>query len=86
MITGLMYLFYYTILFIASPLLLLPDVTLSSNVTSAITSAGNYLSIVNSVVPVSSLVAIILLMVSIDTGIFTYKIVKWLYTKIPGIK
>ena len=83
--TAILTLLYYAVSALLSPLLLLPDVELSQSVISAITSAGSYVSILDIIIPVGTLVTILGLMVAVEVAVFTYKLIKWAYSKIPGI-
>lgn len=88
MITDLILAFIYYFLYgILGPFLLLPDVALPESFTSAISTATHYLGIVNSILPLTTvaLSAGIGIFLAIEIGINTFKIVKWVYTKIPGI-
>jgi len=85
---------YYIILIIlsvvhaiTSPLVLLPDVALDSNITSSISSIGNTLWVVSNLIPLTlaTLFACLLIILGIETHIFSYKTIKWLYNKIPGV-
>lgn len=76
---------YYVIYYILTPIRLLSDVTLDSNISSAITSASNYIKNVDAIVPISTVVAIIGVYLSIELAIFVYKLIMWLIKKIPTI-
>jgi len=67
------------------PLRLLPDVDLSGSIGSAISTAGGYLSGLNDIIPISTLIAVIGLILAVEGAIFVYKGVNWLIRKIPGI-
>lgn len=83
--TGILYLIFAFIALVLSPLLLFPDVAVNATVATSITTAGNYLSALNVVLPISSLIIFFLLFLAVETGIFTYKLIKWVYIKIPGV-
>lgn len=76
---------YYIIKVLLSPLLFLPDVSLSTSFTSAITTASGYVSALNVFVPATTLITIISLVVLIEGYIFSAKIISWLLKKIPFI-
>jgi hypothetical protein len=67
------------------PITLLPDVSLPATLVVSISAAGNYMSILNLVLPISTLFTIFTTYIGIELGIFTYKLIKWIYNKIPGI-
>ena len=86
MITSwILYLLYKFIYFITLPLALLPDVSLPSNLTSAIAQASSGLAIIDVAVPVATITAILALVLIIESGFFLYKTIRWIYSKIPGI-
>ena len=45
----------------------------------------NYLALFDIFLPISTLITVFVIVVSIEGGYFTYKAVKWVYNKIPGI-
>lgn len=83
--TGILYLIFAFIALVLAPLLLFPDVAVNATVATSITTAGNYLSALNVVLPISTLIIFFLLFLAVETGIFTYKLIKWVYIKIPGV-
>jgi len=83
--TAILFALYGAITLILSPLLLLPDVSISSGVATAISNASSYVSILNTVLPVQTIVTFFLVFLAVELGIFTYKLIKWVYNKIPGI-
>lgn len=86
MITSvLLYMLYGTVWVLLSPLRLLDDATLPAGLTSALTSVSTYLSSINQFVPVDSFLTISGILLTIEAGIFSYKLVMWLVKKIPLI-
>lgn len=75
------------VMFIASPLLLLPDVSIPAAIASGIASAGIMLAIFYQIVPftLTALGVIIGVMFVFEASVWTYKLIKWVYQKIPGI-
>jgi hypothetical protein len=73
---------YFTI---TAPLRLLPDVSLSSNISSAISYANSAIVSMGFIVPVSTLVAIFVAFLVVETAIWSYKLIMWSIKKIPGI-
>jgi multimeric flavodoxin WrbA len=67
------------------PIRLLPDVDLTGNIGSAITTAGSYLSGLNDIIPIGTILAAIGLILVVEGAIFVYKGVNWLIRKIPGV-
>jgi len=83
--TGILTILYYAIYLIAAPLLLFPDAALPANMAASMGTASSSLHILDIVIPVGTLLAIILLFITIEGSIFTYKMVRWVYQKIPGV-
>ena len=59
--------------------------SLSVNLTSTLTTAGNYLALFDIFLPVGMLLTTFGIIISIEAGYFSYKVVKWIYNKIPGV-
>jgi hypothetical protein len=86
MITSAILNFIYLILLvITSPLRLIPDVSLPSELSSAITTANTYFQPVNILFPINSLFTIFFVVLIIEGGIFIYKGIMWALKKIPGL-
>ena len=64
---------------------LLPDVSLSDSVSSAVGTASGYLAGLNGIIPVGTLLIILGLFLTIEGIILTIKIVNWFIRKIPTI-
>jgi len=76
---------YGVVWLVSSPLRLLPNATLPSNLASAITTASTYLAAINFVFPVATFITIFGLILGIETFIILYKIINWVIRKIPTI-
>jgi hypothetical protein len=83
--SGLLLIIYYFITALEYPITALPNVSLPANITSAITSANQYLASFNFIFPVSTFFAIFGLVLGIELAIIIYKIVMWVIKKIPTI-
>ena len=72
---------------VITPILLLPDVSLPGNVSSAIATAGGYIGLIAEVAPATivSIMAIFALVLIIENTHFGYKLIRWVYQKIPGV-
>ena len=70
---------------VSSPLLLLDNVTTNSSIVSAITQAGGYIQPLSIVVPLDTLRNIIIIFTLFETWYGIYKIIRWVYRKIPGV-
>lgn len=86
MITSIiLYMIYGTAWIVLSPMRLLDDATLPAGLTTALASVSDYLSSVNTFVPVDSFLTIAGILLTIESAIFTYKLIMWLIKKIPLI-
>jgi len=77
--------FHALIYLLLSPLRLLPDVSLESEFSQAIRSAGEYISGLDAIIPVNAFISALGVLLLVEGGIFTYKGINWLIRKIPGI-
>lgn len=85
MITGTILNFIHIIFHgLMYPLLQLGNVSLSPNVTSAITSVRGYLGAVEQLLPIGTLISVFLIVLTTETFIFTYKVVMRIYRMIRG--
>jgi hypothetical protein len=86
--------FYYILIiligllnWIALPISSLPDVSLPANLAAAITASSTMLSVFYQIVPftLTALAGILGALIVFELAIWSYKLVKWVYSKIPGI-
>jgi len=84
-IDAILYAIYLFIGLITSPLQLLSDVSVNSNIAIAINTANGYLQGLKPILPIDTLVAIILIYLGIEVLVFSYKMIMWGLRKIPGI-
>jgi hypothetical protein len=88
MITSLiLYAIYGAIWVLTSPIRLLPDASLSSSISSAITTISGYIAAMYSVLPTTTvtLISLITIVITLETAVLTYKGIMWIIRKIPGI-
>lgn len=72
--------------FILSPILTADAITLDTGIGSALAAIGGYIAVLDVVVPVATLVGVFVgVHVVVEGYIFAYKLVRWVYQKIPGI-
>jgi hypothetical protein len=64
---------------------LFPDVSLSDSVASSVATASSYISGLNVVLPVGTLVSIVGLVLAIEGVMLLIKIINWFIRKIPTI-
>ena len=62
-----------------------PDVSLSDSVASSIATASTYISGLNIVLPVGTLISIVGLVLAIESVMLLIKIINWFIRKIPTI-
>ena len=72
-------------LVVSSPLLLLPVAVLSVDTTEALSNISGYISYLNVIIPVGELLTLLTLAMVAEAAYFTYKGIRWIYQKIPGI-
>jgi len=64
---------------------LFPDVSLSDSVASSVATASTYISGLNMVLPVATIISIIGLVLAIEGVMLLIKIINWFIRKIPTI-
>ena len=77
--------FHALIYIMLYPVRLLPDVDLTGSIGSAISTAGGYMSGLNDIVPIGTIISAVGLVLAVEGAIFVYKGVNWLIRKIPGV-
>ena len=86
MITNfLIFILHSVIEILLSPLSLLPDATIPPDLLTAISNASGYLTVFNSFVPVTTLLAVVSAVLVVEGFIIGYKVIMWLIKKIPTI-
>ena len=72
---------------IVIPIALLPDVSLPASIATAISTLGTYVGMIWSSAPLTfvALLTATAVIIGVESHIFSYKTIKWLYNKIPGI-
>ncbi len=75
------------VLGLVSPLSLLPDAVLDPSVAAGISNIAGFVGLVWKFFPItlSALVASIVIIVIAENWVLTYKIIRWVYHKIPGV-
>lgn len=74
---------YYLVYAITIPIRYFDDVTVSTTVSEAITTATHYLATWNSFLPMTAIMTVVALVLSIETIIAAYKVIMWLIRRIP---
>jgi hypothetical protein len=86
MITDVLVLFiYYFILLIVSVISLAGDVTISGSISAAIAAVKPYYMSLDMIFPMVTLLAIFAIQIVFEGAYIGYRLLKWAYTKIPGI-
>ena len=69
------------------PFTLLPDATLPSQVSTSITSIAGFMGLVWKFFPLTftALVGAVVIIVATENWVAIYKVVRWVYQKIPGV-
>jgi hypothetical protein len=69
------------------PITFLPGVAFPGEMTTSISLFGGTIHIFGLILPttVPTIFSIFTIFIGIEAGIFGYKIIKWIYSKIPGI-
>jgi len=84
MIVSIILFFVYSFVWlVSSPLRLLPDVSLPTSATAALTTAGGYLRAAAYVLPVDTILAIFYSVLGVEALILSYKGIMWLIRRIP---
>jgi len=80
-------LIFYFIYGLLSPFLLLPDVSLPTSFTSSVATASSTLGVFSVAFPntLVALIGVVGVYLIVEGSIATFKVVKWVYTKIPGV-
>jgi len=73
--------FIYILKFLTTPLLLLPDATLPSGIDDAINNLGGFLSIVNGFVPLTTLLAILGLVLAFEGSYLIFRVIKFILSR-----
>jgi len=68
---------------ITLPLRALSDVVLPANIANSLSTAGAYIQAVDIILPINTLSTILLLFISIEATIFSYKVIMWIIRRIP---
>lgn len=77
----------YLVAIFVSPLLLFPDVSLDPATIATITTFGHYFGMIWNAIPLTltALFGAVVVIIGVETKIFSYKSIRWIYSKIPGV-
>lgn len=82
-VNALLYLIFGVVYLISYPLRLLPDVSFPQALYDAISTAGAYITPMNTFVPITTILTILGLVLGIEGFIFLYKSTMWVIRRIP---
>jgi hypothetical protein len=82
-VTFFIYVVYLFVYGVTSPLRLFPDVSFPSSVTNAVTTAGGYLTSLNAVIPIATILTILGIVLVVEGYLFAYKVIMWLIKRLP---
>lgn len=76
-----------TLLLMLAGLLAIGNILPTAAIASAISAAGSYIAVVYEILPQTTiaLLGILGVLLLVEFYIGTYKLIKWLYSKIPGV-
>jgi len=83
--TAILLLLYFVINGLLTPIGALSNVSLPTDITSGITTAGGYLHALNVVLPVDTMLTILGVSLAFELAYLTFKVIMWVLAKIPGI-
>lgn len=81
--SAILYIFAGAFRILMYPIRNMQDVSLPVDLTSAITEAVGKINSLNFALPISTMFAILTLVVGIEVSVFTYKAVMWLIRRLP---
>jgi len=83
--TTILYIVVMFLYGITAPLRLFSDVSLNTGFGAAITYINGFLAPADKFLPISTLLTVFAAVVAIEVIVASYKIIKWVYKKIPGV-
>lgn len=83
--TAILYLLYGAIYLLTSPLRLLGDATLPTEMSDSLTQASHFISNIDFIFPIGILITIVGVVIGIEVSIAIYKVIMWVIRKIPTI-
>ena len=74
---------YQFVVILCYPILSLSDVSINSDLTSALYTATTYIYSFNEFAPLSTIYTIMTVEIGFETGVFAYKFIMWLIRRLP---
>jgi len=56
-----------------------------SSIAAGISAISQYISPLNAILPIDTIIAILIFEITFEGLYFTYKLIRWGYTKVPGV-
>lgn len=75
---------FYAVKLLTLPLSVLPDVSLNSGFAPSVATAIQYLSNLNTFLPISALFSVLGLTLTFEVGVLSYKLIMWVIRRVPG--
>lgn len=82
---SILWIFYNLVLTILQLLQLFGSVNEDNGIAQGLATLGDYLASINLVLPIDTIVTILVFELVFETVFAFYRVIKWLYQKIPGI-
>jgi hypothetical protein len=82
-ISGIIYILYGLVFVVTLPLRLFADATLPAFLTAAVSNISPYISILDAVLPLGTIISIVGFYVVVEVAIFTYKGIMWIIKRFP---
>jgi len=82
---ALLSILYAFVSFIAGFFTVQADVPITNTLTTAITTAAGYFNAMNFIFPFTTIFAIIVFELTFEGIFFIYKLIRWGYSKVPGV-
>lgn len=76
---------YVFILFVTSFFTVFSDVPANNDLTASIVTLSSYFSSLDRFVPLATIFAIVTFELAFELAWFIYKLIRWSYSKVPGI-
>lgn len=83
--TAIFNLIYISLRFLLTPIINLDNVSQTNSVTEAVSTASGYISSLNTYLPMSTLIAILGLVLIIEGFYLGHRLINWAIRKIPTI-
>lgn len=84
-VTALLNVVYVFVLGITTVIAQFGDVSANNSITSAVVALKSYYTSLDAFLPLGTIIAIIAFDMAFEGIVFTYKLIRWAYQKVPGI-